>query len=85
MKGISLTTTLPDSIGKVRSFYGVVPVVLKAYAWVMALGADGLRQVAETAVLNNNYLMKKVLAIRGLSAPYAKGKRRIEQVRYSWQ
>ena len=76
---------LPDTIGKVRSFYGVVPVVLKAYAWVMALGAAGLRQVAETAVLNNNYLMKKVLEIRGLSAPYAKGKRRIEQVRYSWQ
>jgi glycine dehydrogenase subunit 2 len=51
----------------------------------MALGADGLRQVAETAVLNNNYLMKKVLAIRGVVAPYATGKRRIEQVRYSWE
>jgi glycine dehydrogenase subunit 2 len=44
-----------------------------------------LREVAETAVLNNNYLMKKVLEIKGASAPYAKGKRRIEQVRYSWQ
>lgn len=81
----SLNYDLPDSIGKIRSFYGVVPVVLKAYAWVMALGAAGLRLAAETAVLNNNYLMKKVLAIRGISAPYAKGKRRIEQVRYSWQ
>jgi glycine dehydrogenase subunit 2 len=75
----------PDSIGKIRQFYGVAPVVLKAYAWVMSLGADGLREVAEISVLNNNYLLKKMLEIRGLSAPYATGKRRVEQVRYSWE
>jgi glycine dehydrogenase subunit 2 len=75
----------PQSIGKVRPFYGVAPNILRAYAWIMSLGADGLREAAEVAVLNNNYLMKKVLAIRGLSAPYAKGRRRIEQVRYSWE
>jgi glycine dehydrogenase subunit 2 len=75
----------PESIGKVRSFYGVTPVVLKAYAWVMSLGAEGLKEVAEVAVLNNNYLLKKLLETRGVSAPYAKGKRRIEQVRYSWE
>ncbi len=73
----------PDSIGKIAPFYGVVPNILKAYAWVMALGADGLREAAEVAVLNNNYLLKKVLEIPGINAPYAKGKRRIEQVRYS--
>ena len=73
----------PDSVGKIRSFYGVAPVVLKAYAWVMSLGADGLRRVAETAALNNNYLMSKMLAIPGVAAPYATGKRRVEQVRYS--
>jgi glycine dehydrogenase subunit 2 len=76
---------LPHSIGKIGPFYGVAPVVVKAYAWVMSLGAEGLREVAEIAVLNNNYLLKKVLEIPGVSAPYAKGKRRIEQVRYSWQ
>jgi glycine dehydrogenase subunit 2 len=75
----------PKSIGKVRAFYGVAPVVLKSYAWVMSLGAKGLREVAEIAVLNNNYLLNKVLQIKGVSAPYAKGKRRIEQVRYSWE
>jgi len=75
----------PESIGKVRSFYGVAPAVLKAYAWVMSLGAEGLKEVAEIAVLNNNYLLKKMLEIPGVSAPYAKGKRRIEQVRYSWE
>lgn len=72
----------PDSIGKVRSFYGVAPVVLKAYAWVMSLGADGLRRASEIAVLNNNYLLKKMLTIKGVGAPYAEGRRRIEQVRY---
>jgi glycine dehydrogenase subunit 2 len=41
--------------------------------------------VAEVAVLNNNYLLEKVRAIPGAGAPYADGKRRIEQVRYSWQ
>lgn len=75
----------PDSIGKVRPFTGVGPNIVRAYAWAMSLGAQGLRQVAETAVLNNNYLMKKVLDIPGASAPYAGGQRRIEQVRYSWE
>jgi glycine dehydrogenase subunit 2 len=75
----------PESIGKMRPFYGYVPVVLRAYAWVMSLGAQGLREVAEIAVLNNNYLLKKMLEIPGLSAPYARGRRRIEQVRYSWE
>ena len=75
----------PRSIGKVNAFYGVPSVVVKAYAWVMNLGADGLREVAEVAVLNNNYLLKKMLQIPGVSAPYAEGKSRIEQVRYSWK
>jgi glycine dehydrogenase subunit 2 len=75
----------PDSAGKVGPFYGVPQNMLRAYAWIMSLGADGLREAAEVAVLNNNYLMSKVLEIQGVSAPYAVGKRRIEQVRYSWQ
>jgi glycine dehydrogenase subunit 2 len=75
----------PLSIGKVAPFYGVAPNVVRAYAWIMALGAEGLRTAAETAVLNNNYLMHRILQIPGASAPYATGRRRIEQVRYSWQ
>jgi glycine dehydrogenase subunit 2 len=75
----------PQSIGKVAPFYGVAPNLVRAYAWVRALGAEGLKAVAEIAVLNNNYLMKKILEIPGASAPYATGRRRIEQVRYSWQ
>jgi glycine dehydrogenase subunit 2 len=75
----------PESIGKIGPFYGVPQNMLRAYAWIMSLGGEGLREVAEVAVLNNNYLMKKVLEVRGVSAPYAEGKRRIEQVRYSWE
>ncbi|NIN64440.1 MAG: aminotransferase class V-fold PLP-dependent enzyme, partial [Anaerolineae bacterium] len=41
-----LNYDLPDSIGKIGPFYGVAPVVLRAYAWAMSLGAEGLREVA---------------------------------------
>jgi len=75
----------PQSIGKIRPFTGVGPNLVRAYSWIMSLGAEGLRTVAETAVLNNNYLLYKVRSIRGVSVPYATGKRRIEQVRYSWE
>lgn len=75
----------PASIGKIRPFYGVVPNLVRAYAWIMSMGGAGLREAAEIAVLNNNYLMAKVLEIRGASAPYAAGRPRIEQVRYSWE
>jgi glycine dehydrogenase subunit 2 len=74
----------PDSIGKVAHFYGCAANAVRAYMWVKSLGAEGLREVARIAVLNNNYLMKKVLRLRGASAPYAPGRPRIEQVRYSW-
>jgi glycine dehydrogenase subunit 2 len=75
----------PDSVGKIGPWYGNAPVILKAYAWAMSLGAEGLREVAEVAVLNNNYLLNRVRQIQGVEAPYAEGKHRIEQVRYSWQ
>ncbi len=47
------------SIGKVRSFYGNFGVLVKAYAYLLSLGSEGLRQVAENAVLNANYLMNR--------------------------
>ena len=76
---------VPHTIGKVRCFHGGFPVILKAYAWVLSMGADGLLEAARIAVLNNNYLFKKILEIDGASSPYPGGKRRIEQVRYSWK
>lgn len=79
-----LNDELPHSIGKIRAFHGVAQTVLRAYAWIRALGADGLKEVAKTAVLNNNYMYSKVRKIKGASAPYIKGSR-LEQVRYSWE
>ncbi|GAH69982.1 unnamed protein product, partial [marine sediment metagenome] len=75
----------PDSIGKVKDFYGVIPVILRAYAWIMSLGAEGLREVSNVAILNNNYIMKKILELRGVSMAFPEHKHRIEQVRYSWE
>jgi len=75
----------PRSIGKLRAFYGVTGAILKAYAWVMSLGAEGLVTVSRTAVLNNNYLLQRMCEIAGIEAPYASGHHRIEQVRYSLQ
>lgn len=48
----------PKSIGKVKSFYGNFLVLVKAYTYIRSLGAQGLREVSETAVLNANYLMR---------------------------
>lgn len=73
------------SIGHVAPAHGVILHVVRAYAWIMALGAEGLLTASQIAVLNNNYLLSRVLEIPGASAPYATGRRRIEQVRYSWQ
>src|SRR5207249_9827187 len=53
---------VPDSIGKIRSFHGNIGILARAYAYILNLGADGLKMVAETAVLNTNYVLSKVLA-----------------------
>ena len=73
----------PQSIGRVRGFLGTWMGVIRAYAWIRSLGPDGLREVAEISVLNNNYLDRLLLGIRGVSRPYAEGHRRLDQVRYS--
>ena len=50
----------PSSIGKVKSFYGNFGVILKAYAYILSMGAEGLKKASEIAVLNANYIMKKL-------------------------
>lgn len=50
----------PQSLGKVHSFYGNFGVVVKAYTYLRALGAVGLKEVSEHAVLNANYLMARL-------------------------
>ena len=53
--------------------------------WIRSLGPEGIREAAMCAVLNNQYTMKKVSQIPGVTMYYAYGKRRIEQCRYSWE
>ena len=46
----------PKSIGRVKGFYGNLGVVVRAYAYLLRMGADGLTRASEDAVLNANYL-----------------------------
>jgi glycine dehydrogenase subunit 2 len=50
----------PQSIGRVRSFFGNVGILIRGYLYIRTLGPDGLRQVSEQAVLNANYLLSQV-------------------------
>jgi len=81
--GDGLDYDRPRSIGRVRDFLGNVQVVVRSYAWAMAMGARGLREVADVSMINNQYLEKKLLGIKGVTKPF--GGRRIDQIRYSLQ
>jgi glycine dehydrogenase subunit 2 len=50
----------PQSIGRVRAFYGNFGMLVRAYTYIRTLGPDGLRRMAETAVLNANYLLHRI-------------------------
>src|SRR5579862_6358007 len=50
----------PESVGRVRAFYGNFGMFIRALAYIMANGPDGLRQTTEDAVLNANYIRKKL-------------------------
>lgn len=51
---------IPKSIGKVKSFYGNFGVLVKAYAYICSMGSEGLKSVAENAVLNANYMKSRL-------------------------
>ena len=51
---------MPKTIGQVRSFFGNVGVLVRAYCYIRTHGPDGLREVSENAVLNANYLLSRV-------------------------
>lgn len=55
------TGALPDydrplSIGRVKAFYGNFSVIVRAYAYILSLGGEGLKEASENAVLNANYV-----------------------------
>ncbi|MFO7887242.1 MAG: aminomethyl-transferring glycine dehydrogenase subunit GcvPB [Eubacteriales bacterium] len=50
----------PSSIGRLMGFYGNFGVLLKAYTYILKMGASGLKEASETAVLNANYLQSQL-------------------------
>jgi len=58
--GYHLENNRPDTIGRLSGFYGNVAVMVRAYAYLLTMGRDGLARVAELAVLNANYLKERL-------------------------
>ena len=58
--GFELDHDRPKSIGKLRGFQGNFGVFVRSYAYIRSLGAEGLRDVSENAVLNANYLRARL-------------------------
>jgi glycine dehydrogenase subunit 2 len=56
----SFEYNLPQSIGRVKPFYGNFGIYLRAYTYIRSMGPDGLKAVTEYAVLNANYMMRRL-------------------------
>jgi glycine dehydrogenase subunit 2 len=50
----------PESIGKIKGFYGNFGILVRAYTYIMAHGREGLCQVSRDAILNANYLKERL-------------------------
>ena len=66
---------VPESVGKIRAFHGNIGILARAYAYILNLGAEGLKTVAETSVLNTNYVLAKVLRAGGYDFPFSKDRK----------
>lgn len=75
-----LDYNLPYSVGKVSAFYGNFEAFVRAYAYILLVGLDGLKRASDIAVLNANYLASKLLKIRGFEIPFGQGKLKHEFV-----
>lgn len=60
----------PDSIGRVRAFYGHIGMMIRAYTYLVSLGEEGVRKVGKYSILNANYLRHKL--IKYYDIPYGK-------------
>lgn len=58
--GFELREDFSKSIGRVRSFFGNFGVLLRAYTYIVSLGGDGLQEASRMALLNANYIRKKL-------------------------
>lgn len=50
----------PHSIGRVKPYYGNFGILVRAYTYIRSMGPDGLKAVSENAVINANYMMRKL-------------------------
>jgi glycine dehydrogenase subunit 2 len=66
---------VPDTVGKIRAFHGNIGILVRAYTYIMSLGAEGLKTVAETAVLNTNYILSRILASGTYDLPFARARK----------
>ena len=55
-----LRADFPRSVGRVRSFFGNFGILVRAYTYIISLGADGLEEASRMALLNANYIRKKL-------------------------
>ena len=67
-EGIICRESNDKSIGRIKAFWGNFGVILRAYAYILALGAEGLKKVGQIAVLNANYL--RILLQQNYNLPY---------------
>lgn len=58
--GYYLDDDRPQSIGRVKPFYGNFGINVRAYTYIRSMGPDGLKAVSEYAVLNANYMMRRL-------------------------
>src|SRR5688572_28928926 len=58
--GFELEPTRKESVGRVHSFLGNFGVLVRAYCYIRSLGPDGLAEISREAILNANYLMRKL-------------------------
>src|SRR3989454_7819230 len=65
---------VPNTVGKIRGFHGNVGVLIRAYAYILSLGCEGLESVGETAVLNTNYVLSRIMRDGSFELPF--GRRR---------
>jgi glycine dehydrogenase subunit 2 len=56
----SLDWKRPRSIGKLQAFWGNFGMLVRAYTYIRTMGPDGLRSVSDNAILNANYIMKRL-------------------------
>jgi len=68
--GYSFDYDYPDSIGKITGFYGNFSVLVKAYIYILLMGRNGLKETAEIAVLNANYMKQKLVDSKHYELPY---------------